>query len=94
MGSTGFRTLLSRALALGSAEVPWLRAVRVAEDGALETLVDLGRQVDPDEMAEGSAVLVAQLLGLLVVFIGENLTVRMACEVWPKLALNDLRATK
>ena len=35
-------------------------------------------------------VLVAQLLGLLVAFIGETLTLRLVREVWPKLPLNDL----
>jgi hypothetical protein len=30
------------------------------------------------------------LLGLLVAFIGENLTVRLLREVWPKVPLDDL----
>jgi hypothetical protein len=46
-------------------------------------------------MAEGSVVLVAQLLALLVAFIGENLTLRMVREVWPKLPqINDLDLRK
>ena len=36
MGSLGFRALLSRALVLANAEVPWLRAVHVKTDGSLE----------------------------------------------------------
>jgi hypothetical protein len=56
----------------------------------LEGLDELAAQVDPKEIAEGSIVLVAQLLGLLVAFIGENLTVRLVREVWPKLSLSDL----
>jgi predicted transglutaminase-like cysteine proteinase len=36
------------------------------------------------------ALLLAQLLGLLVAFIGEDLTLRLVREVWPKLSLNDL----
>jgi len=56
----------------------------------LEGLEELQAQVDPEEMAEGSVVLVAQLLALLVAFIGENLTLQMVREVWPKLSLNDL----
>jgi hypothetical protein len=35
-------------------------------------------------------VLLAQLLGLLVAFIGKNLTLRLVGEVWPKAALDDL----
>ena len=56
----------------------------------MEGLEELQAQVDPEEMAEGSVVLVAQLLALLVAFIGENLTLQMVREVWPKLSLNDL----
>ena len=90
MGSTGFHALLSRALALASAEVPWLRAVQVKADGSLEGLAELEAQVDPEKIAEGRVVLVAQLLGLLGAFIGEELTMELTREVWPKLFLNDL----
>jgi hypothetical protein len=90
MGKVGFRELLSRALALANAEVPWLRAVHVKADGSFEGLDELGAQVDPDEIFEGRVVLLAQLLGLLVTFIGEDLTLRLVREVWPKLSLNSL----
>jgi hypothetical protein len=90
MGKVGFRELLSRALALANAEVPWLRAVHVKADGSFEGLDELGAQVDPDEIFEGRVVLLAQLLGLLVTFIGEDLTLRLVREVWPKLSLNNL----
>jgi hypothetical protein len=90
MGNTGFHALLSRALAVANEEDPSLRAVHVKADGSLEGLEELQAQVEPEEMAEGSVVLVAQLLALLVAFIGENLTLQMVREVWPKLSLNDL----
>jgi hypothetical protein len=90
MGKVGFRALLSRALVLTNAEVPWLRALHVNADGSLEGLDELDAQVDPKEIFEGRVVLLAQLLGLLVAFIGENLTLRLVREVWPKLSLNDL----
>ena len=90
MGNTGFRALLSRALALANAEIIWLRAVHVKADGSLEGLDELHAQLDPDEFFEGCVVLLAQLLGLLVAFIGENLTLRLVREVWPKLSLDDL----
>jgi hypothetical protein len=34
--------------------------------------------------------MVAQLLGLLVAFIGDNLTLRLVRDVWPTLSLEDL----
>jgi hypothetical protein len=88
MGNAGFRALLSRALAVAHAEVGSLRAVQVKADGSLEGLDGPEARVTPEEMAEGGIVLVAQLLGLLVAFIGENLTLRMVREVWPNLRLN------
>ena len=90
MGNTGFHALLSRALAVANAEDPSLRVVHVKADGSLEGLEELQTQVDPEETTEGSVVLVAQLLALLVAFIGESLTRQMVREVWPKLSLNDL----
>ena len=90
MGKVGFRELLSRALALADSEVPWLRAVHVKADGSFEGLDELGAQVGRDEIFEGRVVLLAQLLGLLVTFIGEDLTLRLVREVWPKLSLNTL----
>ena len=94
LGNVGFRALLSRALALANTDVPWLRAVHVKADGSLEGLDELEAQVDPDEIFEGCLVLLAQLLGLLVAFIGENLMLRLVREVWPKLSLNDLDVCK
>ena len=89
MGNAGFRALLSRALALAGAEVRWLRAVQVQVDGSLAGMDELAH-VDPKEIAEGGIVLVAQLLGLLVAFIGEKLTLQIMRDVWPKLSLDDL----
>ena len=94
MGNAGFRALLSCALALAKAEVPWLRAVHVKADGSLEGLEELDAKRNPDELFEGGVVLVAQLLGLLVAFIGEKLTLRLVREVWPEVPLDDLDFSK
>ena len=66
MGKTGFHTLLSRSLALSTAEVPWLCAVRAKADDSLKGVEELHAQLDPEEFSEGEVVLLAQLLGLLV----------------------------
>ena len=42
------------------------------------------------EIAEGEAVLVAQLIGLLVTFIGEALTLHLLHEAWPQAPLGGL----
>jgi len=90
MGNTGFRALLSRALTLAHAEVPWLRAVQIKTDGSLDGLGESEAQMDSDLLSKGGVALASNLLGLLAAFIGESLTLRLVLEVWPKLPLNDL----
>ena len=90
MGSTGFHGLVSRALTLANGESRWLSKMQIREDGTLEGAGGVSAPADLREMAEGSLVLVAQLLGLLVTFIGPALTLKILGEMWPKLSLNDL----
>ena len=82
MGTAGFRALLSRAVALANAKSAWPHPVQVNMNGSLEGLDELEGQVPLKEFAEGSVVLIAELLGLLAVFIGEELTFRQLDEVW------------
>jgi hypothetical protein len=90
MGQTGFRSLLGRALGLAAEEVAWLRAVHIHKDGTLEGVGDLKAQVTREQFTEGSIVLLAQMLGSLVAFVGEDLTLRQMRQVWPKLPLHNL----
>jgi hypothetical protein len=89
MGNVGFSALLSRARALAGAENPWLGAVQVKADGTFAGFEELATQVSTDEFLEGCVALLAQLLGLLVTLIGEDLTLRLLREVWPKLSLKS-----
>ncbi len=89
-GVTGFRELLSCALPRAQAEIPWLGEVHLKVDGSLEGMQELSGKRNPEELFEGGVVLVAQLLGLLVAFIGETLTLRIVREVWPRVPLDNL----
>ena len=89
MGNNGFRALLLRSLALAKAEVPWLRGVQVNADGTWEGFETNHADLDAAEFDHGKMVLLAQLLGLLVAFIGPKLTQRLVGETWPKILLND-----
>jgi hypothetical protein len=93
MGDGGFRALRSRAVALAAKEVLWLRAVHVKSDGALGGLEDPRPPLSPDALLEGGVAVLAQLLGLLVTFIGEELTLRLVREDWPDAPLDDLDLT-
>jgi hypothetical protein len=90
MGSGAFHALLSRSLALATAEALWLSVLEVKADGTLEGLEKLSGQLDTDNFLEGQVVLLAQLFGLLKAFIGEFLTQRLLFDVWPKIPLNHL----
>jgi hypothetical protein len=87
-GVAGFRSLLSRALMLARAEAPTLSAVQVAADGSLNGLDELEPQTDKAQARDGGAILIAQLIGLLLTFIGEGLTLRLVQDVWPEAALD------
>ncbi|MDB5483156.1 MAG: hypothetical protein JWO83_4209 [Caulobacteraceae bacterium] len=87
VGKGGVRALLARALVLATVEVAWLRAAKVNADGDLEGFDTLGANLDPAEFMEGRVVLLAQLLGLLVAFVGPSLTSRLVGEVWPDVPL-------
>jgi hypothetical protein len=85
-GVAGFRSLLSRALTLATAEAPSLSAVQVAPDGSLQGLDELRPQTDRDQAREAGVILIAQLIGLLLFFIGEGMTLRLVIsEVLPHL---------
>lgn len=79
VGVSGYHSLLSRALTMAKAESPALDPVRVLPDGSLAGL----EGVEPNPDADAGAVVVAQLLGLLVTFIGEPLTLRLVWDAWP-----------
>ena len=90
MGKIGYWALLTRAHLLAEEEAPCLHAVQVTADGTLGGLDEPEVHVEPEKLAEGGVVLVAQLLGLLEAFIGQKLTLRMLHDVWPKLTLSEL----
>ncbi len=87
-GVAGFRSLLSRALTLARAEAPSLSALQIAADGSLQGLNELEPQIDKGQARDEGYILIAQLLGLLLTFIGEGLTLRMVQDVWPEAAFD------
>ena len=80
IGVAGFQALLSRGLALARADAPWLHSVRVGSAGTLDGFAEAAREQPTEARTAGAEALVAQLLGLLVVFVGEDLTLRLVHE--------------
>lgn len=94
MGSAGFHALLARALAVANAENSGLRSLHLKADGSLGGFGEPAAPADAVKISEDGMILVAQLLSLLVAFIGEDLTLRMVREVWHKVPPNDLNLAK
>jgi hypothetical protein len=77
-------------------EAPSLSATRVIADGSLQGLGQLEHQIDIDKdragaysAGEGGTILIARLLGLLLIFLGEALTLSLLRISWPGAALDD-----
>jgi hypothetical protein len=77
VGVDGFQALASRALALAKSESPRLSAVQLTANGGLRGLGEVGSESDVDEDGEAGIVLIAQLLGLFLTFLGEATTLRL-----------------
>jgi hypothetical protein len=87
-GPDGFTTLLRRALALARKELPSLQRVEVKADGSLDGF----EQVVADASnggTEAALTITAQLLGLLFIFVGESLTLRLVRDAWPDESLTE-----
>ena len=77
VGADGFQALASRALALAKSESPRLSAVKVTANGGLRGLGEVESQTGEDEDGEAGIILIAQLLGLFLTFMGEATTLRL-----------------
>ena len=82
IGVIGSRALLARALSVAKRETEALATVSITDKGALEGLTG--------KAAEASPVLIAHLIGLVVTFLGEALTLRLLHEVWPDRTASDI----
>jgi predicted membrane protein len=65
--------------------------VRVTPDGYLQGLGEVETQIDMDKdrAGEGEIILIAHLLGLLRIFLGEALTLSLLRNAWPGAAFDD-----
>jgi hypothetical protein len=92
VGVAGFETLLARALALARAEASWLGPVRVQAGATLTGFQEAAQQQTAATVTEGCVGVMVQLLGLLVTFIGEALTLRLVQDIWPEARLDGIES--
>jgi len=97
-GVASFQSLAFRALTQAKSEAPGLWAAQVAADGSLQGLGELKPQqadFEPqlgsgkDQASEGAVILIARLLGLLHIFLGEALTFGLLRNAWPGATFHD-----
>jgi hypothetical protein len=81
VGEDGFTALLRRALVLARADVPSLQTAEITPDGRLEGLQEPAAGARKD--VEAATAITSHLLGLLVTFVGEAITLRLVRNVWP-----------
>jgi len=84
-GSAGFITLLRRTLRLAGRQVPALLGVKIGEDGRLEGFESIVAETGGEAGGDAAVAITSHLLGLLFVFIGEPLTLRLVGEAWPDM---------
>jgi hypothetical protein len=77
VGVDGFQVLASRALALARTQSPRLNAVQVAANGDLRGLGEVKSPANADADGEAGIILIAELLGLFLAFLGEATTLRL-----------------
>lgn len=85
VGRGGVAALLGRAVNLTKREFPFLAGVRLQTDAPLSFKALHGSLLDrsPAEAGAASEALLANLVGLLVNLLGEDLGLRPVVNVWP-----------
>ena len=92
VGRGGFLALLQRALTLAQAEAPDLSALQLAADGSLEIAGAFDEWLARGRIANSEPILIAQLVGLLVTFIGKTLVLSLLLEEWPNASFEDWKS--
>ena len=95
-GVVAFEVLAFRALTQAKSEAPSLWPVQIAADGSLQGLGEYEPQIDMDRdladklpAGDRGIVLIARLLGLLLIFLGEASTLSLLRNAWPGEAFDD-----
>lgn len=92
ISSSGFHTLLARAMRLAARDAPFLAGVSISTNGdcALSGLGGATEKRDPADVADALTMALAHFMWLLVIFIGENLGLRKVREIWPEVPLDTV----
>jgi hypothetical protein len=91
VGAAAFESFAFRALMQARSETQHLWTVQIAADGSLVGLGDLESQIDDDMDLPGveGTILIARLLNLLHIFLGEALMLSLLRDAWPGAAFDN-----
>jgi hypothetical protein len=88
VGTAGFSALVARSQALATREVPSLKRPRASGALGKSRQDQIQRKVGAGEAGEdGGEIQLAVMLGLLVTFIGESITMILVREAWPDVSI-------
>ena len=80
IGTTGFDSILTRALRLAKKDEPSLAKATVIAGGLIE-----GLPIDPGDAPRSLIALLAHIHELLITFIGDDLARRVLQGIWPNV---------
>jgi hypothetical protein len=85
VGGGGFHLLLQRALKRAAGRHPWLVAIEIDKEapGRLSGAADAAREVTTEDAAAAAEALLAELIGLLVRFLGADIALRLVRQSFP-----------
>jgi hypothetical protein len=87
LGGSGVNALLGRAVTLAAREFPFLMSASTMPDCRMDGLRQAVEGHEPAEVADALVAILANFLWLLVMFIGESLSLRKVKEAWPDVPL-------
>jgi hypothetical protein len=97
-GVAAFQSIAFRALMQAKSEAPGLWAVQIEEDGSLQGLGEFGLQPDEferqlgsgkEQVSDGGLILIDHILDLLLIFLGEAITINLLRNAWPGASFVD-----
>jgi hypothetical protein len=100
-GVAAFESIAFRALTQAKSEAPGLWVVRIATDGSLQGLGEFEPQPDEfepqlgtgkEQAGDGGIVLIDHILGLLLIFLGQAITINLLRNAWPGASFDDRKA--
>jgi hypothetical protein len=100
-GVAAFQSIAFRALMQAKSEAPGLWAAQVEADGELQGLGEFDPQPDAfepqlgsgkEQTGDGGAILIDHILALLLIFLGEAVTINLLRNAWPGAPFDDRNA--